>query len=165
MSTTPQMLAFEQYRVRSDLYDTHFNSKPMGEFLPAIAPTMATGLDLTHYEDVAGYLDKADKVECGIFYDTRIKCETGKREEVLSKLKILAQVIEKEEKDTYTFLVLKSLDGEGGVRIFERYASKAALQEHWKGKALLNFFKGSKEIISSMEGRGYIPNGHGWLHR
>jgi len=73
--------------------------------------------------------------------------------------------VEREEKGTYTYLVLRSLDTEDGVRVFERYASKEAMEEHWKGKVLLEFFMGSKEIIKSMEGRSYVPNGYGWLHR
>jgi hypothetical protein len=48
---------------------------------------MTTGLDLTHYEDVAGFLDKATPLnskeikECGVFYDTRINAQAGKRDE------------------------------------------------------------------------------------
>lgn len=166
MSSTTQMLAFEAYRVRSDLYDIHFNSQPMSVFLKKIWPTMTTGLDLTHYEDVGGYLDKpADKRECGIFYDTRITAAQGKREEVIKGLRGVAEWVEKNEEGTYTYLVLRSLDGEDGVRVFERYKSKEALEKHWKGQKLLDFLMGSKELIRSMEGRGYIPNGHGWLHR
>jgi hypothetical protein len=61
------MLAFEQYRVRDDLYKIHFSSSAMGVFLSKIPPTMTTGLDLTHYEDTAGFLDKpGDMTECGV---------------------------------------------------------------------------------------------------
>ena len=165
MSASPQLLAFEQHRARSDLYDVHLHSKAMDTFLEKIPPTMNTGLDLTHYEDTAGFLDKADMKECGIFYDTRITAVEGKRDEVLQGLQCLAETVKREEKDTYTFLVLRSLDNEHGVRIFERYATKGALEEHWRGKALLDFWSSSKSIIKSMEGRGYIPNGWGWLHR
>lgn len=165
-SSSPQMLAFEQYRVRSDLYEIHFHSAAMDTFLAKIPPTMTTSLDLTHYEDVAGFLDKpGDMTECALFYDTRITCAPEKREAVLAGLKTVAGQVEREEKGTYTYLVLRSLDTEDGVRVFERYASKEAMEEHWKGKALLEFFMGSKEIIKSMEGRSYVPNGYGWLHR
>ena len=44
--------------------------------------------------------------------------------------KDVVHVMEKDKKNTYTFLVLKSLETEDGVRISERCASKAALQEH-----------------------------------
>ena len=160
------MLAFEQYRVRSDLYETHFHSAAMDTFLAKIPPTMTTGLDLTHYEDVAGFLDKpGDMTECALFYDTRITCTPGNREVVLAGLKMVAGQVEREEKGTYTYLVLRSLDTEDGVRVFERYASKEAMEEHWRGKTLLEFFMDSKEIIKSMEGRSYVPNGYGWLHR
>ncbi len=30
---------------------------------------------------------------------------------------------------------------------------------------VLNFWKESKGEIASMEARGYLPNGKGWLHR
>jgi quinol monooxygenase YgiN len=84
---------------------------------------------------------------------------------VLAKLGTVAKEVEASEPNTYTFLVLRSLDTEDGVRVFERYASRAAMEQHWKGKALLDFFMGSKEQIKSMEGRSYVPNGYGWLHR
>ena len=140
----------------------------MAKFLAAIPPTMTTGLDITHYEDVAGFLDKpGNSKECGIFYDTRITCAPtpGTRDAILSKLAKVAEVVEREEPGTYTYMVLRSLDTEDGVRVFERYESRAAMEEHCKGKALLDFFMGSKEQIKSMEGRGYLPNGYGWLHR
>lgn len=165
MSASTQMLAFEAYNVRADLYETHFHSQPMDVFLKKIPPTMTTGLDITHFEDVAGYLDKADMKECGIFYDTRIKAADGKREEVLARLGKLAKWVEENEKETFTYLVLKSLDDEDGVHVFERYASRKALEAHQSGKEYIELLMGSKEIIKSMEGRGYIPNGHGWLHR
>lgn len=165
MSATTQMLAFEAYNVRADLYETHFHSRPMDVFLQKIPSTMTTGLDLTHYEDVAGYLDKADMKECGIFYDTRIKAAEGKRDEVLARLGKFAKWVEENEEGTFTYLVLKSLDGKDGVRVFERYANRKALEAHQSSKEYLELLMGSKDIIKSMEGRGYIPNGHGWLHR
>lgn len=159
------MLAFEAYNVRADLYDTHLHSPPMDIFLAKIAPTMTTGLDLTHYEDVAGYLDKAEMKECGVFWDTRITVVEGKREEVLARLGKWAQWVQENEEGTFTYLVLKSLDTEDGVRIFERYASRKALEAHQSSKAYVELLMGTKELVKSMEGRGYIPNGHGWLHR
>jgi quinol monooxygenase YgiN len=99
------------------------------------------------------------------FYDTRITCAAGARDAVLAKLADVAKHVEREEPGTYTFVVLRSLDTEDGVRVFERYESRASMEEHWKGKALLEFFMGSKEQIKSMEGRSYVPNGYGWLHR
>ena len=160
------MIAYEAYRVRDDLYKTHFSSKEMQEFLPKIFATMTTGLDLTHFEDVAGYEDKTpDMKECGIFYITRITTRPGKRAEVLEKLTKLAKWVEENEEDTYTFLVLKSLDNNDHIRIWERYATRKALEAHIARKEVLDFFISSKEIIVSVEGRGYIPNGAGWLHR
>jgi quinol monooxygenase YgiN len=160
------MIAFEAYNVREDLYTTHFSSKPMGVFLPKIAKTMTTGLDLTHFEDVGGFLDKpGDKKECGIFTVTKFLAKKGKREELIKKLVELARHVEESEKDTYTSLVLKSLDNETDIRTFERYASRKALEEHTASKEVINCLMGSKDEISSMESRSFIPNGRGWLHR
>jgi quinol monooxygenase YgiN len=63
------------------------------------------------------------------------------------------------------YLVLRSLDTEDEVRVFERYAGKEAMEEHWREKTLLEVFMASKEMIKSMEGRSYVPNGYGWLYR
>ncbi|KIW51607.1 hypothetical protein PV05_10311 [Exophiala xenobiotica] len=57
-SRSPYLFAFEQYRTREDLYDTHFNSAAMRTFLAKIPATMTTGLDLTHYEDSSGFLNR-----------------------------------------------------------------------------------------------------------
>ncbi|TKA81100.1 hypothetical protein B0A49_00395 [Cryomyces minteri] len=166
MSNSTQMIAFEAYNVREDLYETHFHSKAMDKFLATIPTLMTTGLDLTHYENTSGFLDKpGDRKECGIIYDTRITAKEGKRDEVLGSLAKLAQWAEKNEDDTYTFLVLKSLDNDTQVRVFERYATRKALEAHQSAKEVLDFFMGSKDIIASVEGRGYTPNGAGWLHR
>lgn len=163
-SSSPFMLAIEQYRVRDDLYKIHFSSEVMGEFLKKIPATMTTGLDLAHYEDVAGFLDKpGDMREAGIWYDTRITCK--EQHQVIEGLKSVAKSVEEEEDGCYSFLVLKSLHDDKSVRIFERYQDDAALKKHRESKYLLDFFKSSKETISSMEGRGYVPNGYGWLHR
>lgn len=152
------MLAFEQYRVREDLYETHFKSKAMGTFLSKIPPTMTTGLDLTHYEDDSGFLDKpGDMTERGVFYDTRITCAAGKRAEVLKGLEAVAKTVTAEEKGTYTFLVLRSLDTEDGVRIFERYASREKMEEHWKSKALLDFHMKFKENVKVWRGEATSP--------
>jgi quinol monooxygenase YgiN len=165
MSASPQMIAYEAYNVRSDLYETHFHSPAMDVFLSKIPPLMTTGLDLTHFEDTAGFVDKTkDMRECEIFYVTQIWCKEGKREEVLKRLGKLAKWVEGNEGDTYTFSVLKSLDRDDYVRVFERYATRKALEEHMARKEVLEFFMGSKDLIKSMEGRGYTPNGAGWLH-
>lgn len=166
MSSSPQMIAYEAYGKREDLYETHFHSKPMDVFLSKIPSTMTTGLDLTHFEDVAGFVDKpGDMRECAIFYVTKITAKSGKRAQVLERLTKLAKWIEENEAGTYTFLVLKSLDTEDNVRIFERYATRRDLEEHMGRREVLDFHMASKEIIASMEGRGYRPNGAGWLHR
>jgi len=160
------MIAYEAYTVRDDLYKTHFSSEPMSRFLPKIFATMTTGLDLTHFENVSGYEDKTPNMqECAIFYITRISAKPGKRFEILKKLAALAEWVEKNEDEAYTYLVLKSLDNEDDIRIWERYGTRKGLEAHQSSPEVLRFLVSSKEIIGSMEGRGYIPNGAGWLHR
>lgn len=139
----------------------------MGPFLKAVPPIMSTGLDLTHYTDVSGFLDKTGKsTECTVIHDTKILCASSSaRDVVLNKLAAIAEHAEKEEKGTYTFYVLKCLDHNNQIRIFERYASWDALDIHQKNPALTKLWLGSKEEIRSLEGRTYSPNNKGWLHR
>lgn len=162
-----QTLAFEIYGKREDLYTTHFNSVPMGGFLKATAPTMTTGLDLTHFEDAEGsFLDKpGDKRECAVIYDSKIKCHAGKRDVVLKRLSALAKELEAKLDDTWTFMVLKSLDNDTDVRIFQRYGTWKGLEEQESFKPRIDAFFASKEDIAAMEGRAFVPNGKGWLHR
>lgn len=164
-SSTTHMLAYECYRVRDDLYDTHFNSEAMRVFLSKIPAAMTTGLDLVHYEDVTGFLDKADLKECGVIWDTKLRTKPGKRGEVLERLAKVAKWVESSEPDTYTYLVHKGLDDENEVRILERYADRRALEQHQRSEVLLNFFDESKHLVAQMENHGYVPNGLGWLHR
>jgi quinol monooxygenase YgiN len=139
----------------------------MAPFLKAVPAAAATGFDLTHYTDVSGFLDKSGHAaECAVLYDTKIACSSSSaRDAVLGKLASIAEHAEKEEKGTYSFWVLKSLDNDDQVRIFERYESWTALEEHEKNPALAKFWSGSKEEIKSREGRAYVPNHKGWLNR
>lgn len=127
---------------------------------------MAIGFDLTHYEEAFGFLDKTKKaVECEVMYDTKILCSSeGAREIVLSKLATIAEYAAEAESGTYSYWVLKSLDHDDQVRIFERYESWDALESHQKAPGLVSFWLESKEDIKSMEGRAYAPNLKGWLH-
>lgn len=167
ISASNQMLAFEVYGKREDLYETHFHSEAMGKFLKEIPPTMTTGLDLTHYEDVSGsFLDKpGDSREAAVIYDSRIKCHPGKRETVLQRLSDLARKVESDLDDTWTFMVLKSLDNDHEVRVFQRYGTWKALEELENYEPRLKAFFDSKEDIASLEGRAFVPNKKGWLHR
>jgi hypothetical protein len=161
------MFAFEIYGKREDLYTTHFNSPAMKEFLPAIPDTMTTGLDLRHYEDVGGFLDRFnDRRECEIMTDVRINCKAEARNNVLSKLNTLAEKIKSDGSgDVYTFFVLKGLDDDQGVRIFQRFRTWDGSSSLARDQAVLEFWMSSKEEILSMESQTYFPNGKGWLHR
>jgi quinol monooxygenase YgiN len=139
----------------------------MEPFLKATPPTMAIGFDLTHYTEVSGFLDKSGRAaECAVIYDTKIVCASAfARDTILSRLESIAEHAEGEESGTYTFWVLRSLENEEEVRIFERYESWEALELHQKAPGLINFWLDSKEEVRSMEGRAYAPNLKGWLNR
>jgi len=128
---------------------------------------MSTGFDLSHFTETSGFLDKpGNSKECAVIYDTKIQCASASaRDSVLDKLAAVAKHAEEAEDGTYTFLVLKSLDNDDNIRIFERYATWEALNFHQSGIELVNLLVGSKEEIKSLEGRPYVPNLKGWLHR
>lgn len=177
------MLAFEVYEKREvnllilsshgwlafsqDLYETHFNSKRMSEFLQATQSTMATGSDLTHYTEVSGFLDKSGQsLECVVIYDTIILCSSSSaRKTILAKPAKIADDAEKKGKGTYFFWVLKSLDHDDQVRILERYESWEALETHQNSHDLVKLYLDSAEDIKSLQGRLYVPNHKGWLNR
>ncbi|EON63160.1 hypothetical protein W97_02387 [Coniosporium apollinis CBS 100218] len=180
LSATTSMLAFEVYGKREDLYETHFHSAAMKEFLQKIPATMTTGLDLRHYRCVGGFLDGAGSEmgegkeggmgECGIMCDTRIVCKDGAaREGVSGKLRRLAGEVERlaeaEDSGVFTFMVFDSLDDETGVRMFARFRCRDDMERHLRRKEVLDFWLGSKEQVATMESRGYLPNEKGWLHR
>lgn len=167
-SDTTHMLAFECYTRREALYETHFNSSAMASFLTKIPTTMTTGLDLNHYEDTSGFLDKTgDRRECEVMRDIRITCKPEAREALLKRLSKAAERFEKDSSfaDTWTFLVLRCLDNDHGIRIFERFQTWKAMDKHSRAEAMLDFWSASKEEIASMESQVYVPNGKGWLHR
>ncbi|KAK6369917.1 hypothetical protein LTS17_009367 [Exophiala oligosperma] len=166
-SDTTHMFAFEVYGERHDLYTTHFSSPAMQDFLAAIPETMTTGLDLKHYEDVGGFLDRfGDKRECELMTDVRITCHENSRDKVLSKLVTLVNAMKDSgSAEVYTLLVLKSLDDNTGVRFYQRFKSWQASTTFARNELVLDFWMTSKEDIASMESQSYIPNGKGWLHR
>ena len=122
-SATTHMFAIEVYANRDSLYTTHFSSPAMKEFLTKIPPTMTTGLDLSNYEDAGGFLDKfTDKRECEIMTDVRITSKPETRDNLLAKLLRLSKVLRASgPQGVLTFLVLKALDDDQGIRIFQRF--------------------------------------------
>lgn len=143
----------------------------MTNFLTRVPSAMTTGLDLMHYEAIAGYLDKpGDKTECGVMQDIRIACTSPEScQSVLQKLETLAEAVEaredKEKTGVYTWMAFKSLDDEKAARIYARYKDREAMEKHLRTKEVLDFWFGTKDEIAQMESRGYLPNGKGWLHR
>lgn len=129
---------------------------------------MTTGIDLSFYEDVNGFLDRfSDKRDAAIMVDTRITTkDTRAREVVLGKLLDLVETIsENDLSGTLTFMVLKSLDNDNGIRIFQRFASWEAQSTHARNATVLDFWLGSKEEIAGMESQTYVPTSNGWLRR
>ena len=166
------MLAFEAYRSRSDLYDVHLKSSVMQEqFLPVAGPAMSTGLDLTHFGGVGGFLDiSGTKTECGIMHDVQIRCnDAAARQEVLGALRLLCAIIEASQAekgtdaDVLTFIGMKALDNETGARIFARYKSREVMEEWQRGTLIKTFWAAVKPSVASMEAKPYSPNGKGWL--
>jgi quinol monooxygenase YgiN len=141
----------------------------MSSFLAKIPHIMTTGLDLTHYSLAAGFIDlPGDQRECGIMQDVKVLClSANARQLVLAKAAKLAQAVESEGKDNgvFSFMVLSNLDVDKGVRLFLRFSSRDAMERHMRRKDVLDFWMTSKEDITTMESRGYVPNGKGWLHR
>jgi len=138
----------------------------MAPFLKATPSTMATGFDLTHYTEVCGFLDKSGHAaECAVIHDTKILCASLEaRNTVLKRLALIANEATKEE-GTFSFWVLKNLDHDDQVRIFERYESWEALEVHQKAPSLVNLWLVSKGEVKSLEQRAYAPNLKGWLNR
>ena len=164
------MLAFEAYRCREDLYNVHLKSEVMTtKFLPVALPSMTTGLDLTHFSAVGGFLDFSNKkTECGLMHDTQIQCvDASARAELLGALKLLCAMVEARQEggdgEVLTFLGLKSEDNETGVRIFARYKSREVYEEWARDGLMLRFWEAVKPCVLNMSGRGYAPNGKGWL--
>lgn len=171
-SRTDSMLAFEAYRSRADLYDVHLRSAAMtGGFLPTAGPAMSTGLDLTHFSAVGGFLDRSgQKTECGVMHDVQIRCHDGAaRAELLGALRLLCTLVDVGQGDkgqdgeVLSFLGLQSLDNETGARIFARYQSREVWEAWLRGTLMRTFWEAVKPNVASMEARAYTPNGKGWL--
>jgi quinol monooxygenase YgiN len=145
----------------------------MKKFLALIPAASTTGLDLSHYAAVGGYLDLfADSRECGIMQDTRIACTSpSARTTVVAALANLAATVEKAERaaggeaGVYTYQVFKSLDDEVSARIFARFKGREEMEAFLRREEVVGFWMAQKEGMKSMECRGYLPNGKGWLHR
>lgn len=165
------MLAFEAYRCRADLYDVHLQSPAMKTaFLPAAQPAMTTGLDLTHFAAVGGFLDLGGvRAECGVMNHVRIRCvDAEARRVLLGRLERLCDGVEERMREggsgeVFTFLGLRSLDDEVGASIFARYESREAWERWLREDMVVAFWSDVKDCVATMEARGYAPNGKGWL--
>jgi quinol monooxygenase YgiN len=163
------MFAFEVYGERDDLYVKHLASPAMQGFLAEVPAHSSTGLDLNHYSLVAGYLDKhGDKRECGIMLDARIATGSASARSALEpKLRKLATDINSTDQkgEVLTFMTFKSLDDDVNARIYARFADRDAMEKTIRTDAWTNFWLSTKEEITKMESRAYLPNNKGWLYR
>jgi len=144
----------------------------MAGFLKKIPPTMTTGLDLMHYGCVAGYLDKpGNQQECEIMQDTRITAiSPDARKSLSSRLAQLAKSVEADGEGVFTWMAFSSHDDDVSLRIYARFATRAAMEKYQNRKDVLEFWAASKDDIKQMEWRCYLPNStatkkKGWLHR
>lgn len=171
-SKTTSMFAFEVYGRREDLYETHLSSPAMGKFLAAIPEHTTTDLDLNHYSSLGGgFLDRdGDKKECVIMCDQRIGCKTPEaRDAVAKRLAALCAKVREGVKQSpdgvLTFMGFSCLDNDTGLRIYSRFELRDAMEKFLRRQDVLGFWGESKNDVASMEARGYLPNGKGWLHR
>jgi quinol monooxygenase YgiN len=169
--TTHSQHQYLSSSIGQDLYETHLGSKAMESFLATIPDHATTDLDLNHYRAIGGFLDRdGNKKECEIMQDVRIVCKSSSdRDAVLKRLETLCQKVKDSEKSkasgVLTYMGFSSLDNDTAARIYSRFESRDAMEKFLRREDVLNFWKESKNEIASMEARGYLPNGKGWLHR
>lgn len=170
-SRTDSMFAFESYSSRADLYDVHLKSDAMNNFLPTAMRDMSTGLDLVHFQPVAGFLDRSGKrTECAVIHDVQILCHNGEaRAKMVEELRKLCAQVEGMQGDkgqdgeVLSFVGLISLDDEIRARIFARYKSREAWEAWQRSPLVRGFWEDVKPQVASMQARPYAPNGKGWL--
>lgn len=172
-SRTDSMFAFESYSSRAELYEVHLKSDAMNKFLPTAMRDMSTGLDLVHFQPVAGFLDRSGKkTECAVIHDVQIRCHDREaRAKVLEELGKLCAHVEGMQggkgigDEVLSFVGLVSLDDEIGARIFARYRSREGWEAWQRNPLVKGFWETVKPHIASMQARPYAPNGKGWLRK
>jgi len=143
----------------------------MHKFLSIIPSHTTTDLDLNHYEAVSGFLDRdGDKKECAVILDVRISCKSGSaRASVVTYAKSLApneaSSGQWRSSGVLTLMTFSSLDNDSGARIYGRFESREAMEAFVRTEGWLTFWREVRDKVASMESRGYVPNGKGWLHR
>jgi quinol monooxygenase YgiN len=103
-------------------------------------------------------------------HDVQVRCnDEAARQEVLGALRLLCAMVEASQAgkgadaDVLTFIGMKALDNETGVRIFARYKSREIMEEWQRGALIKTFWAAVKPGVASMEAKPYAPNGKGWL--
>jgi quinol monooxygenase YgiN len=152
------------------LYDTHFNSPAMQQFLEGALPVMSTGFDLSHYSAVGGVPDApGDGRQCGVMYDIKIVAKSPEARAVLKdRLAALAKKIEADtdKEQVLTWMAFECLDNDRDLRVYGRFKDRAAMARVNEREDVVAFWKESRDNeIERIEQRGYVPNGKGWLHR
>jgi hypothetical protein len=162
----------------------------MTKFLSIIPAFSTTGLDLSHYRLVAGFLDlpssnlspstavpipSSAAAPSELILDIRITSTSpSTRPALLSSLTTLVKSVELQERSrradgkvsgTLTYTAFASLDDETGVRIFGRWKTKEDMESFVRRDDVMGFWMGIKDVVKGMEQRMYVGNGKGWLHR
>ena len=165
-SATTSMFAFEVYGTREHLYSTHLTSPAMQLFLSHIPSSSTTGLDLSHYRLLTGFLDSSStSAPAEIMQDMRITClSPSARASFSTALKALVDSIDGSD-GTLTYMAFQSLDDDVGARIFGRWRTREDMERFVRRKDVIAFWMENKEYAKGMEQRLYVPNGKGWLHR
>jgi quinol monooxygenase YgiN len=167
----------------------HLSSPSMTKFLSIIPAFSTTGLDLSHYRLVAGFLDlpssnlppsivnstSSAAALTELILDIRITSTSpSTRPALLSSLTTLVNSVEMQERfrradgkasGTLTYTAFASLDDETGVRIFGRWKTREDMEAFVRRDDVLGFWMKIKEVVKGMEQRMYVGNGKGWLHR
>ncbi|KAH7126757.1 hypothetical protein B0J11DRAFT_579194 [Dendryphion nanum] len=173
---TTSMFAFEVYGSREvgPLRSPRPPRLPRHDPIPhQNPPASTTGLDLSHYRLITGFLDlPGTRPEASIMQDIRITCTSpSARTALISSLTTLVNGIEDQGRrnggagGVLTYMAFESLDDEVGVRVFGRWDTREDMERFIRREDVGAFWMGNKENVKAMEQRGYLPNGKGWLHR
>lgn len=100
--------------------------------------------EVAFYTTQFGFLHRSDtpKEPLGeqFVWMAKLTAKPGKRGEVLEAAKIHTGNVERDEKETFSFVVLESQDNDADVLLFERYSSKKYFDEvHFTSESMKEY--------------------------
>lgn len=133
----------------------------MNNFLLTAMRDMLTGLDLVHFQPVAGCQDRSDrKTECAVIHDVEIRSHDGEAKPKMhvELTKLCARVEEAQSEkgqhgEMFLFVGLISLDDEIGARIFARCLSREGWEAWQRDTLVRRFWETVKINVASMRTR------------